>query len=207
MTQAIINFILNFFSTIGYKEVLILMTVESSFIPFPSEIVIPPAAYRASEGDLSIALVVILGIVGSLIGASINYFLALFLGRPLVYAFAKTKIAKVLLLGPKNIEKSEKYFVKHGKSATFLGRLVPAIRQLISVPAGFAKMNYWQFLSFTFLGSAFWVVLLALLGYFFGQSKDLLNLYFNKIFWVMIVAGFAFLVYLISLSIKRTPSK
>jgi len=207
MTDIIKEFILNFFSSIGYFEVFFLMTIESSFIPFPSEIVIPPAAFLAAQGVLKLPLVVFFGIIGSLLGASINYFLAVFLGRPIIYKLSETRILKVLLINRKNIEKAENYFITHGKGATFWGRLVPVIRQLISIPAGFSRMNYLQFLFFTFLGSSFWVSTLALLGYFVGQNSVLLASLFSKLFWVSIFSAIVFTLYFISRSIKRTPSK
>jgi len=207
MTDIIKEFILNFFSSIGYFEVFFLMTIESSFIPFPSEIVIPPAAFLAAQGILTLPLVIFFGIMGSLFGASINYFLAIFLGRPIIYKLAETRALKILLINKKNIEKAENYFIIHGKGATFFGRLVPVIRQLISIPAGFSRMNYFQFLFFTFLGSSFWVLILALLGYFVGQNSVLLTSLFSKLFWASIFLAVIFMLYFISRSIKRIPSK
>ena len=131
-------------NNMNYGSITALMTIESSFIPFPSEVVIPPAAYIASKPDshLNIFLVVLFGTIGALIGAYINYFLALWLGRPVMYKLADSKLGKLLLLSSEKIKKSEQYFNDHGKVSTFVGRLVPGIRQLISLPAGLARMNF-----------------------------------------------------------------
>ena len=142
----LINNLLDIFLGIGYPGIVLLMTVESSFIPFPSEVVIPPAAYLAQQGQLNIVYVILAGIAGSLLGAAINYLLALTLGRRIIYALADTKFARILLINGKKIEKAEKYFLKYGTASTFLGRLVPAVRQLISIPAGFSRMNLRNFL-------------------------------------------------------------
>lgn len=158
-----------------------LMAIESSFIPFPSEIVIPPAAYLAFKGELNIFLVVFFGILGSMIGAYVNYFLALWLGKPLVYALVEKKWAKVFLLNKAKVERAEKYFLEYGNLSTFLGRLVPAVRQLISLPAGFVKMSFASFSLFTALGAGIWISILAALGYFFGANQVLLSLYFKEI--------------------------
>ena len=134
-------------NNMNYYTITALMAVESSFIPFPSEIVIPPAAYIASKEDsnLNIYLVILFGTIGALIGALINYFLAQWLGRPVIYKFAESKIGHFFLLSKEKIQKAEEYFVKHGKISTLVGRLIPAVRQLISIPAGLAKMNLVHF--------------------------------------------------------------
>ncbi|MFH1284385.1 MAG: DedA family protein [Candidatus Peregrinibacteria bacterium] len=160
---------------LGYLGVFLLMVVESSFVPFPSEIVIPPAAYLAFGGEMNVYLVVVFGVFGSMVGACINYFLARWLGRPLIYALAERKWAKFFLVSPGKVEKSEEYFLKYGGLSTFLGRLVPAVRQLISLPAGFVKMNFLRFLFFTFLGAGLWVSVLAILGYYFGANEEILK--------------------------------
>lgn len=157
------------------------MTIESSFIPFPSEIVIPPAAYLASKGQLNIYLVILSGVIGSILGALINYYLAVFLGRALVYKMADTKLMHWMMIDRQKIEKAEKYFNKYGAQSTLIGRLIPAIRQLISIPAGLAKMNMGKFLFYTFLGSAIWNTILALLGYYLGENEDILKLYYQEI--------------------------
>jgi len=168
-----INYLLAFSAKIGYGGIVLLMTVESSFIPFPSEIIIPPAAYLASQGQFNIYLVIIAGLIGSLIGAIVNYFLALTLGRQIIYSLANKKIARLFLLSEKKIKKAEAYFLKYGGISTFLGRLVFAVRQLISIPAGFSRMNFKKFIFYTALGSGLWIIILAILGYFFGAQKEI----------------------------------
>ena len=130
-----------YMANINYFTITLLMTIESSFIPFPSEVVIPPAAWKAAQGELNVYLVVLCGILGSLLGAIFNYYFALLLGRKLVYSLADTKIAHLMLINRSSVEKSERYFLKYGNSSTFIGRLVPAVRQLISLPAGLSKMD------------------------------------------------------------------
>lgn len=143
------------------------MTIESSFIPFPSEIVVPPAAYHAaSSGEMNIFLIILFATIGAFFGALINYFLALWIGKPLVYKFADSKLGNLLLLDGTKIHKAEEYFNKHGAISTFIGRLIPAIRQLISIPAGLAKMPLKPFIIFTALGAGLWNIVLALIGYY-----------------------------------------
>ncbi len=187
MLTSFVNILLAFSSKFGYGGVLFLMTVESSFIPFPSELVIPPAAYLAQKGEMNIFLVVLAGVIGSLIGALINYYLALYLGRTIIYKLADKKIFKFLMINPKKIEKAESVFLRYGRISTFTGRLVPVIRQLISLPAGFSKMNLKTFCLFTFLGSSIWVIVLAILGYAFGSNQEMLNKYLEEISLVAIL--------------------
>ncbi|MBN2884314.1 DedA family protein [Patescibacteria group bacterium] len=197
MLIALVNILLQFAQEIGYWGIVFLMAIESSFIPFPSEIVIPPAAYLAAQGKLSIWLVIGAGILGSLIGALLNYFLAYYLGRPLIYRLIKTRWAKFLLLKSEQLERSEQLFVKYSRSSTFFGRLIPVIRQLISLPAGFAKMPLSQFILYTFLGSSIWTIVLSALGYFFGANETLWKRYYTEISWGLLVFVFIFFVYLI----------
>lgn len=182
---------------INYGTIVVLMAIESSFIPFPSEIVIPPAAYKAALGDMNIFLVILAGSAGALIGALFNYYFALILGRKLIYSFANTRFANFLLVNREGIEKSEKYFITHGRSSTLIGRFIPGIRQLISLPAGLAKMNLKDFVIFTFIGSTLWNVVLALLGYFFYSQKELLEKYYHQISIVMLILGVLFILYLV----------
>ena len=184
----------------NYFTITLLMTVESSFIPFPSEVVIPPAAYIASkEGShLNIFLVVLFGTLGALLGAYINYALAYYLGRPLLHKFADSKIGHLLLLSSEKVQKAEDYFQTHGKTATFIGRLIPGIRQLISLPAGLAKMNLLTFSLFTFLGAGIWNAILAFLGYIAQGQSDLIDLYSHEIGYgimgIVLIVG-AFYIY------------
>lgn len=165
----------------GYIGIILLMTIESSFLPFPSEIVIIPAAYLAHSGEFNLLLVVLSGVLGSILGALINYYLAMTIGRTVIYRLAETKLAKIFFSSKKNIEKSEKYFLEHGERSTFIGRLVPVVRQLISIPAGLARMNIKKFILYTFLGSLIWNTILAIVGYYFGEYEDKILKYYNEI--------------------------
>jgi membrane protein DedA with SNARE-associated domain len=191
-----------YMNNINYFTITVLMAIESSFIPFPSEIVIPPAAWKAAQGDLNIYLVVFFGTLGALIGAIFNYYIAYYLGRKLIYSFANTKLAHLLLIDAKGVEKSEKFFIKNGKISTFIGRLVPAIRQLISIPAGLAKMGLRDFLLYTTLGSLIWNVILALLGYFLYTQKELLDLYYKEVSITFLVLGVLVVIYLMYKAFK-----
>ena len=196
-----INTILSFFQNLSYIDIIALMTIESSFIPFPSEIVIPPAAFMASQGEMNIFLVILAGIFGSLIGATINYYLAFYFGRAVIYKIADSKIFALLLINSKKIEKAEKFFLKYGNISTFIGRLIIAVRQLISIPAGFSKMNFKSFIFYTSLGSGLWVIILAILGYVFGANKEvLINNY--KILSLGII-GIALLVIILLIIYKK----
>lgn len=151
----------------NYWFVFIFMVIESSFIPFPSELVVPPAAYLALQQDASmnIYVVILAATAGALVGALVNYYLAMWLGRPLIYRFADSRLGHICLLDQSKVEKAEQYFDKHGEIATIIGRLIPAIRQLISIPAGLARMNMTKFIIFTSLGATIWNIALAFLGY------------------------------------------
>ena len=152
-------------SNIGYLEVFIGMLLESTVIPVPSEIFVPPAAYQAAAGVLDVWLVIFFATLGADCGAVINYVAAYYLGRPIIYSFANSRWGKMCLLNQEKIERAERYFDEHGVVATLTGRLVPVIRQLISVPAGLAKMNFWRFLLYTTLGAGTWNCVLAAIGY------------------------------------------
>ncbi len=199
------DLILTLVNSIGYLEVFLLMTLESSFVPFPSEIVIPPAAYLASQGSLNIYLVVVSGVLGSLLGALINYFLALKLGRLIIYKLADSKVSKIFLISEEKIAKSEKYFLKHGAASTFFGRLIPVIRQLISLPAGLSRMNLAKFIFYTSLGSFIWVSLLAMLGYVAGEKQEIIISYYREI--VLIVISLLIIFYVIKKIRKRRKKK
>lgn len=150
------------------------MAVESSFIPFPSEAVVPPAAWKATvSGDMNIVLVVFFATLGALIGAFINYYLALWLGRPIVYKFANSRFGHLCLIDEAKVKYAEEYFDKHGAVSTFVGRLIPAVRQLISIPAGLARMGLGKFVLFTTLGAGAWNIVLAALGYAMAQIPGL----------------------------------
>jgi len=181
----------------NYWSIAGLMVVESSlFIPFPSEIVITPAAFIASkEGShLNIFLVVLTGTIGALIGAYINYFLGFFLGRPVIYRLADSRFGRVLFLSREKIEMAEDYFNRNGKTTTFVGRLIPGIRQVISLPAGMAKMNFWNFSLYTFLGAGIWNVILAFVGFAAYENRDLI---YENIKYVVVGLLIAAILYVV----------
>lgn len=162
--QSLIDFVL---FNLNYWWVFVFMTIESSFIPFPSEVVVPPAVFLSMTPDspMNILLVVLVATLGADMGALINYYLAKWLGRPIVYKFADSRIGHMCLIDRAKVEHAEAYFREHGAASTFFGRLIPAVRQLISIPAGLAGMPLRSFLLYTTLGAGIWNSVLALLGY------------------------------------------
>lgn len=179
-------------ANMNYFAVGALMTVESSFIPFPSEVVIPPAVYVAldeqSQSGMNWWMVVLVGTLGALIGALINYYLSRWLGRPIIYAFAESKLGRLLQLSKEKVERAEVYFNDHGAMSTLVGRFIPVIRQLISIPAGLARMNIWSFMLYTTLGAFAWNCVLALLGYLAHLAGDIsvIEQYSSEISWIII---------------------
>jgi len=160
----------------GYFGIFLLMTIESSFLPFPSEVVLIPAGYLASKGEMSISMIMFSGVAGSMIGAFINYYLALTLGRKILIKYGKYFFIKTSTLA-----KMDVFFAKHGHISTFIGRLIPGIRQLISVPAGLARMNIVVFSTYTALGSTIWAFILVILGYMIGENQELISVYLKQI--------------------------
>ena len=171
------NFISSLLGNLNYGTIFFLMLLESTVIPVPSEFVVTPAAYHAAGGNLDVFLVILFATIGADIGASINYVVAYFVGRPVIYSFANSRWGKMCLLNQEKVEKSEKYFDDHGIVATLTGRLIPGIRHLISIPAGLAKMNYWKFLLYTTIGAGAWHAILAGLGWYLHSivPEDQLN--------------------------------
>jgi len=182
---------------INYGTLVLMMAIESSFLPLPSEIVIPPAAWKAAQGLLNPFLIVLAGTVGSLIGAMFNYLLALTLGRPIIYRLAETRLAHMMMIDSKKVENAENYFLKYGKSSTFVGRLIPGIRHLISIPAGLSKMKVTDFILYTVLGAALWTSILTILGYSLYTQKDLLQKYYSELSYLLLALGVLFVVYLV----------
>ena len=159
---------------LNYWTVTLFLAIESSFIPFPSEAVVPPAAWKAAvTGEMNVYLVVFFATVGALVGALVNYYLALWLGRPIVYKFANSRFGHMCLIDEAKVKNAEEYFDKHGAFSTFFGRLVPAVRQLISIPAGLARMGLARFVLFTTLGAGVWNAILAALGYYMSTFDSL----------------------------------
>ena len=205
-------------SHMNYATITALMTIESSFIPFPSEIVIPPAVYVAENPSSSLhttdnniinmLLIVLFGTIGAILGAIINYLLAMWLGRPIIYAFADSKLGHLCLLSGEKIQKAEDYFNEHGKVSTFVGRLIPGIRQLISIPAGLCKMHFGWFLFYTFLGAGIWNIVLALIGYITRGQKELIDQYSHELSMI-IMALFAIVIayFIIKTIVRRIKNK
>ncbi|HOC48449.1 MAG: DedA family protein [Bacteroidales bacterium] len=182
-----------YMANLNYFTIYLLMAIESSFIPFPSEIVVPFAAWKAGEGTLTMWGVILSSTAGAMTGAVINYYLAMWIGRPVLYRLADTRWAHLLLITRESVEKAEKYFVKHGKASTFVGRLVPAVRQLISLPAGLARMNIGHFLLYTFLGATLWNMILAVIGYYAYDKREHILPYID---WIMYAVGAIFVLWL-----------
>ena len=166
----------------GYLGIFIMMAIESSFIPFPSEIVLIPAGYLASKGEMNILFIMTSALSGSMIGAFTNYYLALLLGRKIL-----VKYGKYFFIKEQTLQKMDDFFLKHGHISTFVGRLIPGIRQLISVPAGIAKMNLAVFATYTALGAGIWALILTLIGYFIGENQELIDVYLKQITMVVLV--------------------
>ncbi|KAA6337136.1 Inner membrane protein YghB [termite gut metagenome] len=161
---------------LNYWTITLLMTIESSFIPFPSEIVIPPAAYKAAvNDDMNVFLVILFATIGANIGAFINYYLAKWLGRPLIYKFANSRLGHLCLIDESKVKHAEIYFDRHGALSTFIGRLIPAVRQLISIPAGLARMKVSAFFIYTTLGAFIWNSILAAIGYYLSGVPGIEN--------------------------------
>lgn len=190
---------------LNYWTITLLMTIESSFIPFPSEVVVPPAAYKAASGnsDLNVYLVVFFATLGANIGAIINYYLAYFVGRPIVYKFANSRFGHMCLIDEAKVQHAEAYFEQHGALSTFVGRLIPAVRQLISIPAGLAKMKLSTFLLYTTLGAGIWNTILAAIGYYLqsvvpeDQLMATVKEYSHELGYVFIGLGVFIIAYLI----------
>lgn len=189
---------------LNYWTITLLMAIESSFIPFPSEVVVPPAAYKAAGGsDMNVFLVVFFATLGANIGALVNYYLAYFVGRPIVYKFANSRFGHMCLIDEDKVKNAERYFEKHGALSTFIGRLIPAVRQLISIPAGLAKMKLSTFLLYTTLGAGIWNTILAAIGYYLqsvvpeDQLLETVSKYSHELGYVFIGIGIFIVGYLI----------
>lgn len=197
----------------NYQAVGLLMMLESSFIPFPSEVVIPPAVYVAcnpdTKGGMNVWLIVLIGTLGALLGAYINYFLSRWLGRPIIYAFADSKIGHLLQLSKEKVQRAEVYFNDHGNVSTLVGRFIPVIRQLISIPAGLSKMNLLPFTFFTFIGAGLWNAVLALLGWLAYRAADpqVIEKYSRQLSVIIIVLFCAAIVFFVVRAIVKKYRK
>jgi len=180
--HALIQWLVLTIRDMGYPGIFLLMAMESSIIPVPSEMVMPPAGYLAFQGHMNIAVAILFGTVGSLAGAYANYYASRYLGRPLIL-----KYGKYVLIPPEKFERVERFFLKHGEISTFIGRLLPVIRHLISIPAGLSGMNHLKFSFYTLAGAGIWCSILAGIGYVIGENQDLIMQYSHKaLFWVIL---------------------
>ena len=191
MIHTLIQWLLDTIGVMGYPGIILLMAMESSIIPVPSELVMPPAGYLAYQGKMNMTAAVLCGTFGSLIGAYANYFVSQYLGRPLIL-----KYGKYVLIPPEKFERVESFFLQHGEISTFIGRLLPVIRHLISIPAGIAGMNHLKFSLYTLLGAGIWCTILTWIGYFMGEEKELIMQYSHKaLFWVLLFSAVLVAVY------------
>ena len=190
--QQIVTYLVDTIGSFGYIGIFLLMFLESSFFPFPSEVVMIPAGYLAYKGEMNLWLVLVFGISGSLAGAWFNYFLAHKFGRGFLLKIISTE----------KVDKLEKFFDKHGHISTFTGRLIPGIRQYISFPAGLAKMDYKKFTIYTILGAGIWVVILTMLGYFIGENQKLIHEYLKEITIITLVLVGILIIYYIKINKK-----
>lgn len=199
---------------LNYWIITLLMTIESSFIPFPSEVVVPPAAWLSADPNsgLNIYLVVFFATLGAVLGAVVNYLLAMWLGRPIIYKFANSKFGHMCLIDEQAVKKAEAYFEKRGAASTFIGRLIPAVRQLISIPAGLSRMKMSTFLLFTALGAGIWNAVLAALGWYLSkvpgiETKEQLiekvTVYSHEIGYCFIALGVFIVGYLVYKAYKK----
>ena len=189
--HAVIDWLVQTIGSMGYPGIFLLMALESSVIPIPSELVMPPAGYLAQQGQMNMAAAILCGTAGSLIGAYVNYFAAHFLGRPLIL-----KYGKYVFITEEKFAKVETYFLRHGEISTFIGRLLPVIRHLISLPAGLSGMNHLKFSLYTLLGAGIWVTVLTCLGYFIGSNQDLIMKYsHHAVGIVVLVSSVIVLIY------------
>lgn len=200
MIAGIIETLSGIISQLGYIGILIGMTIESSFFPFPSEIILIPAGALVAQGEMSFFLVFLMALLGSIIGALINFAIAFFLGRKAIDALV-SKYGKFLFINKKNIKKSDVYFEKHGEVTTFIGRLIPAIRQLISLPAGFSRMKLSKFIIFTGLGAGIWSLILIYIGYVAGDNLEWMHA--NGTYLTIALVLFALIVAAIYVIIKK----
>jgi membrane protein DedA with SNARE-associated domain len=182
--QALIDWLVTTIGAMGYPGIFLLMAMESSVIPVPSELVMPPAGYLAQQGSMSAVAAILCGTFGSLVGAYINYFAARHLGRPLIL-----KYGKYVWITEEKFARVESFFLRHGEISTFLGRLLPVVRHLISLPAGLAGMNHLRFSLYTLLGAGIWVTVLTYIGYFIGENRDLILRYSHQALVVVLICG------------------
>ena len=213
MIILLIPFYQTLLDDLNYFSLTILMAIESSVFPLPSEIVVPPAAYMAAEGRMTLPLVIAFSTLGCVIGASCNYFVSYYVGRPIIYKFVESRAGRLLLLNREKMERAERYFDRKGGVATLLGRLLPGVRHLISIPAGLSKMHYGRFVLYTAIGSIVWNSTLALIGWYLhklvpmSQLNDQVKIYERPILIGFCILAAAFVLYLIFQSVKKKVSR
>jgi membrane protein DedA with SNARE-associated domain len=194
----LINWLVGSIGALGYPGIFVLMAIESSVIPLPSELVMPPAGYLVQAGKMDMLTVILCGTFGSLFGAYVNYFASHYLGRPLIL-----KYGRYVGVTEESFARAETFFLQHGEISTFICRLIPVLRSLISLPAGLAGMNHWKFSLYTLLGAGIWVTILTWIGYFIGSNQDLIMKYSNQaIVGVLILSALIIMVY-VKLQPKR----
>lgn len=192
MINIIVQWLVNTIGAMGYPGIMLLMAMESSIIPIPSELVMPPAGYLVYQGKMNMAAAILCGTAGSLIGAYINYFVSHYLGRPLILRYGK-----YVLIPSDKFERVERFFLRHGEISTFIGRLLPVIRHLVSIPAGVAGMNHFRFALYTMLGAGLWCTILTLIGYAIGENQQLIMQYSHKaLLWVILFSAALVAVYI-----------
>lgn len=196
MLHELINWLVETIGAMGYIGIFLLMAMESSIIPIPSEIIMPPAGYLVHEGKMNMALVILSGTLGSLFGAYVNYFAAHYLGKPFLL-----KYGHYVLISEESLLRVEKYFADHGEISTFIGRLLPVIRHLISIPAGLASMSHAKFATYTLLGAFIWVSILTAIGYFIGHQQELITEYSHQI----VIGLLVFSAVLVAVYVKVKP--
>ena len=205
--KSYVDIIANWYNNnMNYTTITALMAVESSFIPFPSEIVVPPAAAVSARenSNLNFFLIILFATIGAIIGALVNYYLSISLGRAIIYRFADSRFGRLCLLSSEKIQQAEDYFNRKGAIATFVGRLIPGIRQLISIPAGLARMPLLPFIGFTALGAGIWNAILAIIGYIVGDNMDLINHYSHEIGYIILaIIALVAIYYIIKKIIKK----
>jgi len=197
MIHEIANTIVQYIGDMGYWGIFLLMFLESTFFPFPSEIIMIPAGYLAFKGEMNVYIVVLVGIFGSVAGALFNYYLAIHFGRKFIL-----KCGKYFFIKEETLDKLEDFFIKHGELSTFNGRLIPGIRQLISLPAGLARMNVAKFSFYSGLGAGIWVIVLVALGYLLGSKEELINEYLQNATLIAIIAV-VFITFFYIIRVKR----
>jgi membrane protein DedA with SNARE-associated domain len=204
-----IGFIQWCLDNLNYWTITLLMAIESSVIPLPSELVVPPAAYKAAAGELNIYLVIFFSTLGSMIGSVTNYYLAMWIGRPIVYRFANSRLGHMMMIDEAGIKKTEAFFDKNGAVSIFTGRLLPGVRHLISIPAGLSRMHLSKFLFYTLLGAGLWNIILASIGYYLESvvPRDMLmsrvTEYSSHLTTLFVSLGFFVVGYILYKALKK----